>query len=65
MRLPDAFIEEQEHRKQLLAAAANGDAAAQKELQKEYSVRVFSAAERARFEYTLTKPDKPRPSRYR
>jgi hypothetical protein len=50
MRLPDTFIEEQEHRKHLLAAAARGDVAPQAELQKENSVRVLSAAERARYE---------------
>ncbi len=65
MRLPDAFIEEQEHRKHLLVAAANGDVAAQKELQREYSVRVLSAAERDRLQYTRTPTDKPRSSSYR
>ena len=56
MLLPDAFIEEQERRKQLLSAAAKGIDAAQKELQREYRVRVFSAEERANYEYAEIKP---------
>jgi hypothetical protein len=58
MRSPETFIEEQERRRKLLAAAAKGDVKAQKKLQTEYSVRILSAAERAKLEYVQTKPDK-------
>ena len=40
---------ELEHRRVLLQLAARGNAAAQKELEDEYHVRVYSAAERARY----------------
>ena len=56
MQLHDAFIEEQERRKQLLSAAAKGSAEAQKELRREYRVRVFSAEECAKYQYAEIKP---------
>ena len=58
MPLPDEFVKEQERRKQLLSAAACGDGEAQKELQREYRVRVFSAAERANYECVQVKPSR-------
>ncbi len=39
--------EEMEYRRQLLAAARSGKAAAQKELQEEYGVRIYTPTERA------------------
>ena len=42
---------EQEYRRQLLAAARKGKATAREELQREYNVRVYSAAERAELYY--------------
>ena len=57
MRLSDELVEEQERRKQLLLAAANGDGEAQEELQREYQVRVFSAEERAKYKYAEITPD--------
>lgn len=39
---------EQEYRRQLLAAARKGKAAAREELQREFNVRIYSPAERAR-----------------
>ena len=60
MRLPDEFVEEQERRKRLLLAAANGDGEAQKELRREYQVRIFSAEERAKYKYTEIKLDRLR-----
>ena len=62
---PTQYTEEQEHRKQLLAAAAKGDAKAQKELQQEYQVRVLTPAERARYKYVEVKPDRILPPRHR
>ena len=59
------YTEEQEHRKQLLAAAAKGDAKAQKELQQEYQVRVLSPAERAQYKYVEIKPERVLPPRHR
>ena len=38
---------EQEYRRQLLAAARKGKAAAREELQREFNVRIYSPAERA------------------
>ena len=57
MRLPDEFVEEHKRRKQLLAAA-NGDGQAQRELQREYRVRVFSATERAKYKCVEVKSDR-------
>lgn len=54
----DEFVQEQERRKQLLSAAAYGDGEAQKELQREYRVRVFSAAERATYKCVEVKPSR-------
>ena len=51
MRLPDAHSEEQERRKQLLSATAKGNDEAQKELQREYRVRLLSAEEGAAYTY--------------
>ena len=59
------YTDEQEHRKQLLAAAAKGDAKAQKELQQEYQVRVLTPAERAQYKYVEVKPDRILPPRHR
>ncbi len=39
---------EQEYRRQLLAAARKGKAAAREELLREFNVRIYSPAERAR-----------------
>lgn len=41
---------EQEYRRQLLAAARSGKTAAQEELQREFNVRIYSAAERAKLD---------------
>ena len=54
----DDFVKEQERRKQLLSSAACGDGEAQKELHREYRVRLFSAAERAKYECVETKPSR-------
>ena len=62
---PTELTEEQEHRKNLFAAAAKGDAKAQKELQQEYQVRVLSPAERAQYKYPEIKPDRVLPPRHR
>jgi hypothetical protein len=58
MPLPHAFVEEQERRKQLLSAAASGSNEAQKELHREYRVRVLSAEERANYKYVEIKPSR-------
>lgn len=44
---------EQDYRRQLLAEARKGKALAKDELQREYHVRMYSAAERAKLSYTV------------
>jgi len=44
---------EQEYRRQLLIEARKGKAAAKEELEREYHVRTYSAAERAKLHYII------------
>jgi hypothetical protein len=54
---------EQDYRRQLLAEARKGKATAREELQREYHVRMYSAAERAKL-YYKTSP-KTKKARYK
>lgn len=54
--------EEEDYRRQLLAAARKGKAQAQEELQREFNVRLYTAAERAKLKYL--KMNMARSSRY-
>ena len=54
--------EEEDYRRQLLAAARKGKAQAQKELESEFKVRLYTAAERAKLKYL--KLNTARSSRY-
>lgn len=57
------FDPELEYRRQLLAAAREGKAAAREELQREYNVRIYSAAERDQLYYEAIPPMKGRLSK--
>ena len=55
-----ALDPEMEHRRRLLAAARKGKAEAKEELEREYRVRVYSAAERATLYYAAIPPMRQR-----
>ena len=55
---------EQEYRRQLLAAVRKGKVMAKEELEREYHVRTYSAAEREKLYYTATAISKTNKSSY-